>query len=113
MSEPRRHRRDPGLQPERTTLAWRRVAIAFVGVGLASLKVTAQVLGPFAVATAALLVGGAAILLAGSHRRYLDLHQRLSGRFPPPDGRLLLLTASIVVLVAVTGLAFVLGNALR
>jgi putative membrane protein len=36
---------DPGLQPERTALAWRRTSLALIGLSLGSARVTWPVIG--------------------------------------------------------------------
>lgn len=68
--------RDPGLQPERTTLAWVRTAIALAAVTLLFLR---YVPGPLAVR---LVVGGCALLLAGTLiATALPRHDHVSGAF--------------------------------
>ena len=43
---------DPGLQPERTALAWRRTSLALIGLSLGSARVTWPVIGAWSLALA-------------------------------------------------------------
>ncbi|MGY1815847.1 DUF202 domain-containing protein, partial [Blastococcus sp. SYSU D00820] len=62
--------RDPGLQPERTALAWRRTALA-VGAGAAvAARLTAPALGALAVVLGVLGGSAAAALWFLAGRRY-------------------------------------------
>lgn len=84
--------RDPGLQPERTTLAWVRTAIALAAVTLLFLR---YVPGPLAVR---LVVGGCALLMAGTlvataARR----HTRVSGAFSAGDAAPSLVRSALLV----------------
>lgn len=86
---------DPGLQPERTALAWRRTALSFAVAGLAAMKLLG---GPYGILA---IVPGAVIASAGLLVAYLSMrrhrhHQRhfagQDGNTPLlPDGRLSLL----------------------
>jgi uncharacterized membrane protein YidH (DUF202 family) len=80
---------DPGLQPERTDLAWRRTAIAIVLGAIVSLRLLPLVLGPWALGLGflALLAAGALWVLvlrrAGAVGRAL-----VDGTGDLPDGAL-------------------------
>ena len=99
---------DPGLQVERTTLAWLRTVLAFV-VGLLMLL---RLLGHESVVAA---VGCAVItlplgLLAGwlVWRRYRSSDQRLRERGPLPGGGLPAAVTVLSVLAGCSGLFYVL-----
>ncbi|MBB1482815.1 DUF202 domain-containing protein [Tessaracoccus sp. MC1865] len=93
---------DPGLQPERTGLAWQRTSLA-LGLGaLVYARIAAQTVGVWA-----WLLGGAGILTAlalgaASRRRYRYTHRSLtSGVVKLPDG---VLPAALALAVATGGL---------
>lgn len=98
MSDSGPPRRDSGLQPERTALAWRRLALILLGFALASTRLLWPTLGAWALLPTSALATAALILLSASQRRYLG-HQ--PGR-TTPDGWLPALAA-----VACTGAAVV------
>jgi len=73
---------DPGLQPERTALAWRRTALALAGGSVIIMRILPSVIG-----VAALVLGFAGLALAlivliGSHRRYRRQHRALTSAEP-------------------------------
>jgi Domain of unknown function (DUF202) len=88
---------DPGLQPERTQLAWRRTVAAVAVGALVSLRVLPPVLGSWAVAVsgAGLLAGGALWVAAGRRARSVDRVVRSPGGLLP-DGALLLGLVAVV-----------------
>ena len=119
MSEqaaPEQPPRDPGLQPERTLLAWRRTALALVVVSAFATRYLAVELGPVAGA-----LGGAGILLsafavASAHLRYRKVVHGFAaadaGEAPlPAGGRTLALVAASALAIGAAGLAIVLALA--
>ena len=62
--------RDPGLQPERTALAWQRSALALAGATIVIGRLTFSAVGLIAVAVVALGVAHAAVVFATSQRHY-------------------------------------------
>ena len=100
---------DPGLQPERTELAWRRTALAIAVGSLISMRVLPVMLGSalwILAGVAGLLVAGA--LWIAARARYRAAYRVLSSdgdHAALPDARLLAATtvfAMAVGLVAVT-----------
>ncbi|TWX38769.1 DUF202 domain-containing protein [Frigoribacterium sp. ACAM 257] len=68
---------DPGLQPERTALAWRRTGLALTVGSLIGLRVLPPLLGPAAYLLAGLGVVASLAVLAAAHRRYRRVHRLL------------------------------------
>jgi putative membrane protein len=99
---------DPGLQPERTALAWRRTVLS-LGLGaLVALRLLPPVLGvwSFAAGFAGMFLAGLIWALAG--RRARQTHTALLGSPQPlPDGRLPLLLTLVVAGAAVLGILYV------
>ncbi|GAA4747067.1 hypothetical protein GCM10025783_18960 [Amnibacterium soli] len=104
MSAPR----DPGLQPERTVLAWRRTLLALAVGALVAVRVLPPVLGG---RTIVLAVGGlaaVAVLWVVAGRRHRAVEAVFRGRAPAsamPGGALLLALALVATLAAALGLA--------
>lgn len=69
---------DPGLQPERTLLAWRRTCLSFAVASLLAMRFTVSHLGPVAVVggilCAALAVLAYVLAATGYRRAHDDLH---------------------------------------
>ncbi|MEA5455927.1 DUF202 domain-containing protein [Sinomonas sp. JGH33] len=83
---------DPGLQPERTGLAWQRTCLSFLGGSLVAMKVLPQVFGAWTICFGAAGAIEATILLVAVHRRYRTRHRLLTENRAEPapiaDGRL-------------------------
>lgn len=88
---------DPGLQPERTRLAWQRTAIS-VGVGaLVYARVEADVLGNLSWVLAGLGAVAGIVIGRWTRQRYRYTHHSLkAGTVKLPDGLLPLLVAGVV-----------------
>jgi uncharacterized membrane protein YidH (DUF202 family) len=107
---------DPGLQPERTELAWRRTALALAAGSLVALRLL-----PAAFGSAWWTLGGVAGLLVtaalyqGARRRYRQVNLALGREGHEarmPGAWVLFALALFIFAVAATGLAVVLAIAL-
>ncbi|MFI7101469.1 DUF202 domain-containing protein [Streptomyces sp. NPDC050161] len=104
---PARDDRDPGLQPERTRLAWRRTTLSCTAVTVLAARQLAQSRAPGAVQVAAVALVGVAWLVFGlvAHRR---IRAMAAGRPPSLAPRSALLLAGCTVAFAVLGAALLL-----
>lgn len=97
--------RDPGLQAERTALAWSRTALAVLANGLLALRAGWVSRQPMIIALAlalALLLAAAATVVYGAWRR----RQLLNGQRPvAPSARVMRAAASIGLATCTIGLA--------
>lgn len=82
---------DPGLQPERTDLAWRRTTLALAVGAVLALRVLPPVLGVWSLVAA--LAGFALTAVIGlvSGRRARTTRQALLRGAPPPHAAVLML----------------------
>ncbi|MGM1060424.1 DUF202 domain-containing protein [Saccharothrix sp. Mg75] len=96
--------RDPGLQPERTALAWRRTALALVAGSLVAVRLVDPPVGPWAGGAGLVATG---LLWAAAERR----GRALCGRGTRPGAGLLLATALLTAAVAALGVVRVLARA--
>ena len=62
--------RDPGLQPERTALAWQRSALALAVATIVVGRLTFSTVGLVALLVVALGLGHTAVIFATAHRHY-------------------------------------------
>ncbi|MFG2192394.1 DUF202 domain-containing protein [Streptomyces sp. NPDC048639] len=95
--------RDPGLQPERTRLAWRRTTLTYVAAALLAARGLLHDAGPLRAAVAmAVGLPLLAAFLAVAHRRMRALDAQ---RPPALSPRTAAAAASCVVALAVLGAA--------
>ena len=107
---------DPGLQPERTELAWQRTALAFAIASLISLRMLPDVLGSAAwIALGAFGVAVAGVVWWSGWRRYGAVTRALlspAGASALPDGRLILAAAIFAIAIGALGTLVVVWIAL-
>lgn len=106
--------RDPGLQPERTALAWRRTSLALVIATLVIARLTFLSLGASTVVPS-LLVGAGALWVGilALRRRGVPHDDEPHFTSMLPDGRLPLLVAAIAAALCLGELLGVLTQLLR
>ena len=98
---------DPGLQPERTALAWRRTVLSLALGALIALRVLPRVLGPWSVVAGFAGIALAALIWVLAGRRARQTRKALLGSAQPmPDARLLLLLAVVVAGGAALGVLY-------
>jgi uncharacterized membrane protein YidH (DUF202 family) len=101
--------RDPGLQPERTELAWRRTLLSLAAGALVSVRVLPSVLGDWTIATGLGGVLAAGLLWVLAHRRHRGVAEVFRGRSPAsamPGGALLLALTLFTAIGAALGLLY-------
>jgi hypothetical protein len=103
---------DPGLQPERTALAWRRTGLAMAGGALLALRVFPDLIGGWAVVLAGLAFCVAVAVLICAHLRYRREHLALTSattdRIPLSGGTLPALTAAATLFFGLVAAAILL-----
>ena len=99
--------RDSGLQPERTALAWRRLAMVLLGLALVTTRLLWPTLQAWALLPTLAIASAATFLLAESHRRYLG---HLGSMKTPPDGRLPFFAAVVATVTALLCLVVVISD---
>ena len=105
---------DPGLQPERTALAWRRTGLALLAGSLVAARVLPETLGPWAALLGFSGVAAAGALSCAIQLRYRRHHRRLltdGDLAPVAEGVLIAATASFVAVAAVVSIAVVVAIA--
>ena len=101
---------DPGLQPERTALAWQRSALSLAGVSAVVARLSFDTVGWVAVFVLVTGLGHAAVVFVTSQRDYRR-RTGVDGRRPPPwsagihsallGGQVLLLGALVVAEIVI------------
>lgn len=99
---------DPGLQPERTALAWRRTTLTLAVGAVVSFRLLPPVLGLWSIALggAGLLLSATVWILAGRRARRVQ-RALLSSSGPLPGGGLPLLLTAIATSAATLGLLYI------
>lgn len=97
---------DPGLQPERTNLAWQRTWLALLSAGLIVARLIVQYSVPIGIVLAAGSVLLAAMLGRVGSRRYVDLQHKLYAETPLGHGGFNVLLLGSFFLVGTGGLAY-------
>jgi uncharacterized membrane protein YidH (DUF202 family) len=93
-----------GAANERTALAWNRTALALMATVLATARIVLDRLGVLAVVLTALAVPLAVAVVVAATRRYRASMRTDS---PAPDARLLAMVSVLIVVLAVTEIAYV------
>ncbi len=97
---------DPGLQPERTALAWRRTALALVGLSLGSARVTWQLVGGWSLLLSGAGAAVGAWLMLHAHARYERHSSSITGGGAVADGVAPFVTAGLAFAIGLAGVAF-------
>ena len=101
---------DPGLQPERTLLAWRRTCLA-LAVGCAVMvRFAGEAIGVWAALLGVVGVAASGVAYVRAAGRYRRAHDGLArdGRLPG-DGSALALIAFALVVIGASAATFVVG----
>lgn len=98
---------DPGLQNERTALAWLRTSLAFAIGSVLLTRLIAHEHTGAAVAHLALTLPLALAVVWLSWHRYLRSDRKLRTRAPLPGGVLVLGTSSLAALLGCAGIGYV------
>ena len=102
---------DPGLQAERTALAWRRTSLALLAGSLVATRIIPEILGAWAAGFGIAGVVAATVLLYAIHRRYHRHHEHLTTtghHAPVAGGKLIAALALFAAAAALTSIAIVL-----
>lgn len=101
---------DPGLQPERTLLAWRRTLLAVGVAGLAGLRLLPSAYGAWTLPVPLAVIGAAVALQTVSEQRFRLIYAALASRAPlPRAGAVGLALALLVTATSVAAVVCVLA----
>lgn len=101
---------DPGLQNERTSLAWRRTSLALLTAALVVARVVVDSAPALAVGLAAVAVPAALVTSRLSDARHAQAEHALRGGRHLPDGRLPALLTGVTLLVGAVEMAYLLAG---
>ncbi|MFF2927350.1 DUF202 domain-containing protein [Streptomyces celluloflavus] len=97
---------DPGLQPERTALAWQRTVLSQITVALGLAHVTSHHSLPLTVALLLVALPLTAVLLHAVSRRAARTDRQLRSTTPLRQGRLPYALTALTVTTGIAALAF-------
>lgn len=101
---------DPGLQSERTYLAWQRTGLAFAGVGALLVHSATRAGTALAFLPGGLALAVAAVILLRALLRYRFITAAARGQRDAASPRVAVALAVMATLVGVTGLVVVLAS---
>ncbi len=99
---------DPGLQLERTTLAWFRTSLALLAGSVITVRLIGRESVSAGLASMLLALPLAVLVTWLAWRRHVRSERRLHAAEPLPDGRLHLAISAAGCLLGCSGLAYVL-----
>jgi uncharacterized membrane protein YidH (DUF202 family) len=99
---------EPGLQPERTALAWRRSILALIVGSALALRLLPPLLGRWSLAIGVVGLLATSGLWAASAVRVRRVQAALAAGVPLPGGLLIALLAGVIAATAAASLALVL-----
>jgi uncharacterized membrane protein YidH (DUF202 family) len=100
---------DPGLQSERTALAWQRTLLSGLACSLVVARLVGLVSWPASAVTALAALGTTAALAVLARRRFRQNDAAVRQHDPLADARAPLLLCGLVVVTAVAAAVLVLG----
>lgn len=103
---------DPGLQPERTSLAWTRTTVALMVASTVLLR-WAHLYGPYIVGVSIFLMCTAATVLLTQRKRYVRSAKGLGHEQVTPNVMAVVLLTAAMVLFGGAAIVFVLIEALN
>jgi uncharacterized membrane protein YidH (DUF202 family) len=101
---------DPGLQPERTLLSWRRTCLALAVASAVIVRFASESIGALAAVLGIVGIATAATAYIVASRRYRGAHRSIAhDEDLAPDGLALALVTLTLLLVCAGAVAYVVG----